>query len=210
MPYGSIVTAGGATLFAIIGSFLPWLTIGVFSKKGVDGDGAIALGLALAALGALIVPVLRGAPSRGLCVLAALLLLGVVVTSGVYIGDPALGLEADVRRALGSEIRAGSGLWITFIGGLVGVGAAVTAAGKSNAAAQRSAAKLHAARTRAEPPPQDSDGVVRRRWADLSDPEKSADDLHAVRTRAQPPPRGSVVRRRWADLSEYNKYREDE
>lgn len=44
--------AGGASLLLLIGTFLPWITFGFVSRKGIDNpDGVIVLILALAGLG---------------------------------------------------------------------------------------------------------------------------------------------------------------
>lgn len=98
----------------VIGAAGPWVTLGSFSKGGLDGDGVITLFLALVAAGVLLLAHVRNRRSPavvvGLCGLLALVIAIIDI--------------ADVQDA-GFGASVGWGLWLTLVGAIALLAAAV-------------------------------------------------------------------------------------
>lgn len=100
---------------AFIGSFLPWIKIGVFSKAGTDGDGMVTL--VAAAIGALVL-LFGGSGGRMLAVLAAIVVIGVIIVDLVDLSDRVEQFnrtQSLIRMEASSAI--GSGMLLTILGG---------------------------------------------------------------------------------------------
>jgi hypothetical protein len=134
----------GAGIAAVVGSFMPWVTmsapfIGTVSKSGVDGtDGWVTAGLDVVVilLGAMGV---RGSVSRAMNVFGGLGALGVLGLGAWTVVD-LFARERDMRADMASQpddafgigramadavqVHVGTGLWLVVFGGLVGVVAA--------------------------------------------------------------------------------------
>lgn len=117
---GSILVIVGS-FGAFIGAFLPWATLGAFSKAGTEGDGVITL--ILAVLGGLLgfagISRVRSGMLIGSLICAALITLVAIIDIAdiASAGDSSFGLEPDV----------GGGLILTLIAGGCGVVGAVLA-----------------------------------------------------------------------------------
>ena len=115
----------GGTGALALGSFLPWAEVGIFSKNGIDGDGAITLVLAIV-IAAVAWPLWKTAlgPGRSITViLAATLALIVCIYDIVDISST--GNEF-------IEASVGVGLWMAAAGAVaVGVGTVIAARAKT-------------------------------------------------------------------------------
>lgn len=111
----------GGSLGVVIGAFLPWATVGPFSKAGTDGDGVITLilGLACAAFGVAALSRAR----RGYAVTALVAAVLAVVVAIIDIGD----VSSVAEGPLGIEAEVGVGLVLTLVAGLVAVAGCVVA-----------------------------------------------------------------------------------
>jgi len=90
-------------LGAFIGSFLPWVTVGVFSVAGTDGDGGITLALAL--VGGLVIGLSRSPAASIVAGLIALAVVGVASYDAVNISNKANAANTIVQ--LHASIGAG-------------------------------------------------------------------------------------------------------
>ena len=130
---------GAAGLLAVLGAFLPWVTlsapiVGTISKNAIDGDGVIALGLGVALL---VYAVLRVAGFRLHVIVAAVLafaLPGLAVYEVVHVylavadmrasmaSDPSdeYGIGAAMAKAI--SVDPGIGLWLEVLTGLAALG----------------------------------------------------------------------------------------
>lgn len=103
--------AGGAVL--ALGAFMPWATLGVFSKAGIDGDGVLTAaaggGIALLAI------IMLANPGRALPVVAFLAAMGAI---GI--------IYYDMWDIYTSVVHIGSGLYVSWLGvTAAGIGAAL-------------------------------------------------------------------------------------
>lgn len=100
----------------VIGAAGPWVTLGSFSKGGLEGDGVITLVLALVAAGVLLLAHFRGRRAPvvvvGICGLLALAIAIIDI--------------ADVQDA-GFGASVGWGLWLTLVGAIALLAAAAVA-----------------------------------------------------------------------------------
>jgi len=115
---GQKVALGGSGL-AVVGAFLPWLTVEIFdiSKTGIDGDGVFTLIFGLVVLGLVLY---RGPGRWGRKSMIGVVLLGVLtaLVGIAYINDPLLGVENAPDG--GSElVSLGIGLYVTAAAGVV-------------------------------------------------------------------------------------------
>jgi hypothetical protein len=105
--------AGAGIALLVIGAFGPWAKVLSTSVNGLDGDGVLTLGLAVvAAVFVGLAYTKRAAPNKialGVCGALALLI------SIIDIAD------------VSGDISVGWGLWLTLIGSLVLIAAAVMA-----------------------------------------------------------------------------------
>jgi hypothetical protein len=109
------IWAGAAFAGAVVGSLGPWVTLGVFSKAGTDGDGILTLIAAL--VGAILVLSNRGKRTTRIGVG----LLGLVIVAvGIYdIAD----VSSSGIELFGEQIGAsvGWGLWAVTLSGAAAV-----------------------------------------------------------------------------------------
>lgn len=107
-----LVIALGGT---VLGAFLPWATIGIFSVSGIDRDGAITLTLGIlgGVLGILGVVQAR----RGMIIAALVAMVLITLVSG-YDSIDVLSASDDT---FGITVSIGSGLILTVIGGICGI-----------------------------------------------------------------------------------------
>ncbi|ODU24648.1 MAG: hypothetical protein ABT15_00035 [Pseudonocardia sp. SCN 73-27] len=132
MIFGIVTAVGG--LLAIVGSFLPWVTIragafGSLSVAGIEGDGIITLIVGVLILAVGILRLVK--PSIPALVQRLPILFGLVVVAiGVYViinlnstmaaaGGAGGGIAADLAAAL--DISLGFGLIMTIVGGVVAI-----------------------------------------------------------------------------------------
>ncbi len=128
----SIALVAGVAVVAV-GAFLPWVQVSlpaVFdglidaprSKSGIDGDGTITLGLAVAAaiLGA--VGIVKA--SKGMIIGSIVAAVLIVLVAIIDMADVASGVD---DFDLGIEVSIGIGLYLTFIGGVVAAIGAILA-----------------------------------------------------------------------------------
>jgi len=115
---GEKLALGGAGLTAVA-AFLPWVKVSLgslasASQNGIDGDGTITLVLALVAI-ALVVLRDWEKVDKGAVLVAGLLTTAI---GGMYIADPASGM--DMSGAAQQYVSASPqiGLFLTAIGGL--------------------------------------------------------------------------------------------
>lgn len=101
-----------AIVLLVIGAFGPWASLFGISKSGIDGDGVITLAVAFIVSGFLLRARLRGATVP----LAALLVGGLLVV-GISI--------IDILDISDKGVDVGWGLWLTLVGGVVLLAAAV-------------------------------------------------------------------------------------
>ena len=109
-PVRSAVEIGVTGTAMVLGSFMPWATIGLFSIAGTRGDGALTAILGLGVVGAAIV---WGLLSRKSAPLTALVLcvLGVILTVNVYnnLGGDTIGIGlfvVGIASLLGALVSA--------------------------------------------------------------------------------------------------------
>jgi hypothetical protein len=103
--------AGLSCLAVIVGAVGPWQTSVLTERTGLEGDGVITLGLAIAAAGL----ILDKAPGSNWLALAGLLAVGCAFI-GVY--DLTTIYDSE-QLLLGEEVRLvspGWGLWLTIVG----------------------------------------------------------------------------------------------
>jgi hypothetical protein len=109
----SVLVVAGAGM-AFIGSFLPWATIGAFSKAGTDGDGVLTLLLAVAAAAFGIFGLPRA--RKGMLIaslIAAVLILAIGAYDMIDIGS--------TEGPFDIEVSVGGGLYLTVLGAIAGV-----------------------------------------------------------------------------------------
>ncbi|ODU02867.1 MAG: hypothetical protein ABS81_16160 [Pseudonocardia sp. SCN 72-86] len=132
MIFGIITAVGG--LLAVVGSFLPWVTIqagafGSLSVAGTEGDGIITLIVGVLILAVGILRLVK--PSIPAIVQRLPILFGLIVVGlGVYViinlnstmaeaTGAGGGIAADLAEAL--DISLGFGLIMTIVGGVVAI-----------------------------------------------------------------------------------------
>ena len=98
-----------------IGSFLPWVSVGIFTKNGTDGDGIITL--ILAATGVALLLFARSQGPALLAGLAALLAVGVGGYDAVNISNKANELNS-TQSLIQFNVSIGSGLVLLIISGI--------------------------------------------------------------------------------------------
>lgn len=114
LPIAVIVTFAAAAL-ALIGSFLPWVSILVFHVNGTDGDGVITA-IASAAAIALLASTFR--LKQRLLLLTSLASIALAITAFIYLWDSAQlsrVVGGKSTEFLGGMIRPGAGLVIGAI-----------------------------------------------------------------------------------------------
>ena len=108
----AVALAIGAGLI-VVGSFMPWASVGPFSMNGTDGDGIFTLGIGLI-LAVLAVLNLggrgMGMTVRVLAVLGGAAAVGIVLLDGSDLMDAPLSLI---------EVSVGAGMYVVGIGGAV-------------------------------------------------------------------------------------------
>lgn len=118
----TLTVAGAAAVF--IGAFLPWASVGAFSKAGTDGDGVLTLLLSIGAAG-FGVPGIRGG-KKGLLIGSLVCAALALVIGGIDMAD--IGSMTDAP--FGLEVKIGGGLYLTVAGAIAGVfGAALAIRG---------------------------------------------------------------------------------
>ena len=110
-PGWALAAAGAA---GAVGSVLPWATLGPFTKDGLDGDGALTIGLMIAVAIGGVWTALR-AP------------LGIPITALVLSLIAALIAVIDIADVSGSQVDVGIGLWLTGAAAAVGSAAGIWA-----------------------------------------------------------------------------------
>lgn len=117
----TVIVGGVGGGLTVLGSFLPWATVGPFSIAGTSGDGAFTILLGAAAIGLFTLWWSSGADAH---LLPALALLASIASLAI-IGNAFSNVEAIPDEDLGLfAVDAGSGL---LIGGL-GAGVSAVAA----------------------------------------------------------------------------------
>jgi hypothetical protein len=104
--------ASGAAI--ALGSLLPWVSAGIFSFAGTEGDGVFTLIMG----GVIVVLALVGKTSRGV----ATLVICLAVLSGLIVANVASNL-ADIEPNDLITARPGGGLWLVGAGALAAVAA---------------------------------------------------------------------------------------
>ena len=111
----------GSGIAVVVGSMLPWATVGPFSIAGTAGDGQITLVLGLAAGGLFAVWGFGAGPSRLWFTVATVAFLGSAIVALYDIGNiTSLADDGDVSLF---TVSVGGGLYLTAIGAFVGCGA---------------------------------------------------------------------------------------
>jgi hypothetical protein len=95
--------------FVIVGAFMPWVTVGPFSRNGLDGDGVLTL--LLAVIGGAVALLARR--PRGM--LIAVSTAAMILVIGIY---------DFLDVAWTSAASVGIGLYLTVAGGLIATAAA--------------------------------------------------------------------------------------
>lgn len=123
-PIAVIVGASVAAL----ATFLPWVSLGAFSKSGIDGDGAFSLGAAIVVLALALLNI--AGELRWVTVLGGLIILATAGADWIDIGHRVAKLH-EAGNPYADAIKAGAGLYLAAAGGLtVVIGAAFAEASK--------------------------------------------------------------------------------
>jgi hypothetical protein len=113
-----LIVALAAAAAAFIGSLMPWVSIGIISANGTDGDGKIVLFGALIPAGLLMASTRGGRRYLIVGEIAALICLATSLYDTIHVSQ-------DHAEIFGGTISAsvGSGLWLDLIASAVLVGA---------------------------------------------------------------------------------------
>ena len=107
----------GASALVVIGSLLPWASVGIFSTNGTSGDGVITLIAGLLAIGAVLLFTFA-TWNTGLVRAAAALLILVCLGTSLY---DVINISGESAKIFGETISpsVGSGLWLCLVGSIV-------------------------------------------------------------------------------------------
>lgn len=114
-PTGWVVLVASALV--IIGSLMPWATLGVFSADGTSGDGVITLIVGFVGVGGIL---LLGFSTWHPMLTRVVTTLGVLCALATSFYDT-VHVSSEHITFLGSQIspNVGSGLWLCLIGSIV-------------------------------------------------------------------------------------------
>ena len=113
-----IVTIASAVVI-VVGSFLPWASLGALSVSGTDGDGGLTLILGLMVGGAMALWWMHECEARWQLIASAIAGVLVVGITGYDMTEvQSLIDDTESLEAFGLEVSIGLGLVVTFLGGV--------------------------------------------------------------------------------------------